>query len=410
MPKIVQLQYKMSPSGDFARRFHEAYENAGISSSVLSLYSDIPAGKRLVSLGTKHRLKAKLNNQLQTLYTGKTKKERGLFSYPIFGTDVSLLPSVQHADIIILHWVLHGFMSIKNIRQLAKTGKPIIIILHDMWPITGGCHYAGDCTKYIIECSECPMFESGDHRKLAASGFKLKRKLYNTFENLHFISPSSWLAKCANQSALTKDKPVYHIPNLLNTTIYRPHDKIQSRQILNIDGRQIVLTFGAVSIDSPYKGWTYLMQALDLLTKRISCENVTLLIFGGLNDSTSLDNLPFKVKKMGRVMSEIEMSIIYNASSVFIAPSLNDNLPYTIFESLACTTPVVAFDTGGIPDMVIHKKNGYLAKYKDSEDLTNGILYTLENDLKGFVPQSLDSEIVLQQHLNLFEKLTNTSR
>ncbi|MBK8501589.1 MAG: glycosyltransferase [Saprospiraceae bacterium] len=410
MSKVVQLQYKMSASGDFARRLHEAYVSAGICSSVLSLYSDIPSGKNLASLGTIQHLKSRLNNHLQAIYTGKIKKERGLFSYPLFGTDVSQVSSVQNADIIILHWVLHGFMSIKNIRQLAKTGKPIIIIMHDMWSITGGCHYSGDCTNYTSDCSECPMFESGDKRKLAASGFKLKRKLYSDFENLHFISPSSWLAECANQSALTKDKPIYHIPNLLNHDIYKPHNKQLSREILNIEPKQIVLAFGAVAIDSPYKGWTYLMKALELLGDRISSDDVTLLIFGGTSDSTQLDNIPFNIKNMGRVMSEVEMSIIYNTSDVFIAPSLNDNLPYTIFESLACATPVVAFDTGGIPDMVIHKKNGYLAKYKDSEDLANGILYTIQNNLKGFVPSDLDHDKVMKQHLRLFDNLEKTSK
>jgi glycosyltransferase involved in cell wall biosynthesis len=254
------------------------------------------------------------------------------------------------------------------------------------------------------------MFESSISRKLAASGFKLKQKLYSNFNNLHFISPSSWLAQCAKQSALTKDKPIYHIPNLLNTDIYKPHDKQQSREILNIKPEQIVLSFGAVAIDSPYKGWTYLIKALELLSGRVSCDDVTLLIFGGTNDSTLLENIPFKVKNMGRVMSEVEMSIIYNASDIFIAPSINDNLPYTILESLSCATPVVAFDVGGIPDMVIHEKNGYLAEYRNSEDLTNGILYTLQHKLEGFVPQALNNAFVLQQHLRLFDNLVQTNK
>lgn len=402
--KIVQLQYKLSQSGDFARRFHQEYLRAGIESKILSLHTDIPLDSDIQTSDRKHRLKAKIDIKLQKYLTRYADTAQGLFSFPVIGNNICKHKFIQNADIIVIHWVLHGFLSIKNLHQLAKLGRPIVFILHDMWALTGGCHYSGDCKKYEEECSYCPFFKNHKVIDLARINFKNKKTFYSKYDNIYFVSPSNWLAQCSKRASLTKNIPVFHIPNLLNRRIFKRFDSKFARTVLNIGHNEVILAFGAVSIKSPYKGWKYLLAALEKLYLTTE-KKVTILVFGGGEQGEISEQIPFDCRMMGKIQDEFTMSLIYNAADVFIAPSLNDNLPYTIFESLACGTPVVAFDTGGIPELVKHKQNGYLAEYKNSSDLSTGIEYCLQNNLSVFVPQELETELNTRRQLDLFADL-----
>lgn len=401
--KVVQLQYKASASGDFAKRLHDEFVNAGIESSILTLHSDVPQSAERRSLGRKPKMISSVDNHVQNYLLRKVDKKRGLFSYPMLGTNVAKLEQVREADIIYLHWVLFGFLGLKDIEALAKLGKPIVFILHDMWTMTGGCHYSFDCEKYKTGCSKCPMFPASQAFDLAASGFRRKKKLYDKYDNLYFASPSKWLYECAKASALTGNKPVFHIPNVLDIVKFKPFDKKVAKQILNIGTDEKVIAFGAVSVDSPYKGWRFLRDALQILHQRRPNENISVVVFGGGDKATMEKSISFKSRFVGRISDEHAMAVLYNAADIFIAPSLADNLPYVIFEALACGTPVVAFNTGGIPDMVQHEYNGYLARYKDAEDLAKGIEYCLDNDIQAKLPPELDNDKTISKHRALFE-------
>ena len=401
--KVVQLQYSLSPSGDFARRFHNEFMKVGIDSSVLSLHSDITLDERTKSLGRRERLTAKLNNRAQNVLTRNIKKNYGLFSYPVVGTNVAKLEQVKEADVIFLHWVLHGFLSLKNMEQIAQLGKPVIFILHDMWAITGGCHYSYECEKYKTNCQSCEMFISPKKNDLAAAAFKKKLDFYAKYDNLYFVSPSKWLADCAKASSLTRHKPVYHIPNVLDRNLFKPFSKDLAKHILNIRQDRKIIAFGAVSIDSPFKGWKYLEASMKMLHEEAEENEYAVLIFGGADNASIVKSIPFETILMGRVRDEYTMALIYNAADIFIAPSLADNLPYTIFESLACGTPVVAFNTGGIPDLVQHRNNGYLAAYKDAKDVTRGVKYCLKNQIQGSLSPKLDTCLNMQKYLEFIQ-------
>lgn len=400
--KVVQLQYKASFSGDFSKRLHDEFVNSGIESSILTLFSDVDQSKERQLMSRNARLLSGVDNRLQNYLTRKADKRYGLFSYPMLGSDVSKLPQVQEADIIYLHWVLFGFLGFKEMEALAKLGKPVVFVLHDMWPMTGGCHYSFECQKYKTGCSNCQMFTAAGGKDLAASGFRRKQKLYEKYDNFYFVSPSKWLYNCAKESALTKNKPVYHIPNVLDQRKFKPFDRQVAREVLNIPADERIIAFGAVSVDSPYKGWEYLKSSLNLLKQKQKFDNVSVLVFGGGNDKVMAEAIPFKTKFLGRVTDEYAMAVVYNAADVFIAPSLADNLPYVIFESLACGTPVVAFDTGGIPDLIRHKQNGYLARYKDPADLAAGLEFCLQNDLPVGVLPEFANDVTIAKHLELF--------
>lgn len=405
MKKIVQLQYRSSSAGDFAKRLHNEFEHLGISSTTVSLYSDVAGSDIQLNLGKKERLIARLDNRAHEYMMRNANENFGLFSYPLLGTNVAKLAQVQEADVIYLHWVLMGFMNLNHIEQLAKLGKPIVVIMHDMWYLTGGCHYSFDCDKYKNKCHNCQVFQGEKDRDLSTRGFEHKMKFFKKYNNLHFVSPSKWLYECAQESALTKDKPLYHIPNVLDRSRFKPVDKKVAKEILNIGQEEKVILFGAVSVTSPYKGWSYLKSALQSLYQQEHPENTTVVVFGSSNNQAMADSIPFKTRFLGRLHDEYTVALAYNAADVFVAPSLADNLPYTIFESLGCGTPVVAFHTGGIPDLIQHRINGYLARYKDSEDIAEGIQYCLTHDLKVQPPAELDNALSMQKHLELIHSL-----
>lgn len=411
MIKIVQVQYSVESAGRGALRLQKAFLDADIDSSILSFQPPAGTTERISShLGRKANLFAGWDWKLQSIIRKNIIPSYGLYSYPILGTNISELPQIRDADIIYLHWVLHGFLNIHNFEQIIKLGKPVIIFMHDMWTITGGCHHSFECNKYKTKCYDCHIFAKPPIKDWVLSEFEKKLKLFSSYNNIYFVAPSKWLYDCTKQSALTKDKPVFYIPNVLDTTIFKPFEKKTAKQILNIDPKETVIAFGAVTVDSPYKGWAYLKKALELLKLNTDQKNISVLIFGSDYDKEIADSVPFKIKFMGTLKDEYSTALVYNASDVFIAPSLADNLPFTVFEALSCGTPVVAFHTGGIPDLVQHKVNGYLARYKDAEDIVEGIKFVLDNNIQGHLSPNFYTSNTVKKHQELFEYINSSTR
>jgi glycosyltransferase involved in cell wall biosynthesis len=405
MLKVVHLQTHLPSSGNAAHRLHNAFLEASIDSSMLSLTSDIQDDTRIMHLGKKAQIISWINNKLQSFITRSSIRHFGLFSFPILGTNVAKMEQVKKAEVIYLHWVIGGFLSLTNIKQLAKLNKPIVFFMHDMWTITGGCHHSFECEKYKNKCTNCQMFPNNKKNDLSSLEFDKKVKLYSKFKNLYFVSPSNWLFDCARQSELTNNKPVFYIPNIIDTKLFKPFDKTIAKQILNIDPETKVISFGALSVDSPYKGWKYLQEALEVFKREYTKKNVTVLIFGSGYNKLTADALPFNTKFMGRLRDDYSTVLVYNAADVFIAPSLADNLPTTVMESMCCGTPVVAFDIGGIPDLIKHKINGYLSNYRDSEDLANGIKFCLENNIKGKMLPVFEPGKIIKEHIKLISNI-----
>ncbi|TVZ27525.1 glycosyl transferase family 1 [Gillisia sp. Hel_I_86] len=405
--KILHLQYGSSKASP-GNRLHKAFLEAGANSSLLSLYGEIDAEENICSLERKARWVSKMNNWVESYLKRRMTSQFGIFSYPVIGSNISEMNVVREVDVIYIHWVLNGFLSIKNIEQLVKLNKPIIFFMHDMWTITGGCHHSFGCDKYMEHCHNCKFFIGDKKNDLSTSEFKRKKKLFSTYDNVYFIAPSKWLFNCAKQSALTKEKPVFYIPNYLDDKIFKPFEKNVAKKILNIDKDDIVIAFGAISIGSPYKGWEYLQKALEIMEEDGNFKNVSILIFGSGYNKEVAEAIPFKTKFMGFLTNEYATNLMYNAADVFLAPSLADNLPYSILESQYCGTPVVAFNTGGIPDLIDHKNNGYLANYKDSHDLATGIKYCIDNDVKGYALPEFEGDLIMGKHLGLIEQILNS--
>ena len=277
---------------------------------------------------------------------------------------------IQEADVIYIHWVNMAFLSIKDVKKLLDLNKLVVCYMHDMWPITGICHYSFDCNQYMSRCVNCNQIKSSNY---ATKIFDLKKKLLGGNSNLIFYTPSSWLKSCVNKSAIFGENKSFVLPNPVNTNIYKPQNKAFAKNFfgLNNDKKHILfLAFGGS--ENVYKGWGYLEKALNLL----DCNKDYELVLVG--NKVENIKLPFKLHSIGYLTDDIALSLLYNAVDIFVTPSMADNYPNVILESLACATPVVGFDIGGIPDLVKTGKTGYLAKYKDSADLARGIEYVLD--------------------------------
>ncbi len=408
MTKVVHLQIASESTGRAPLRLHRAFLKSGIDSLMLTLRRSANDDETVKQKGYWPKISSWFDQRIQSYLNRNNRKEFGVFSYPILGTNISKLATVKNADLIYIHWALGGFLNLKNFTEIAKLGKPVIFFMHDMWNITGGCHYSFTCQKYITQCHTCQVLPHEKKKDRSLKEFKKKIEFYSGFNNLSFIAPSKWLYNCALESKLTCQKPVYYVPNIIDHSFFKPFDKKIAKTILNIHPSEIVIAFGSVTINSPYKGWQYLKEALTILyNDKTFNANITILIFGKGYNKKIAESVPFKIKFMGFLRDEYSTILAYNAADVFIAPSLADNLPTTVLESLSCGTPVVGFDVGGIPDMIKNKENGYLAQYRDANDIYEGIKFCLENKLIGYTLPQFDETFIINEHLDLHKKVKN---
>jgi glycosyltransferase involved in cell wall biosynthesis len=218
------------------------------------------------------------------------------------------------------------------------------------------------------------------------------------------------LGECAKRSALFQKKNVIVIPNPINTDLYKPLNKSFAKNLFNLPSDKKILLFsGGFGVNNPVKGGIYLCEALNHLANTHT--DLAVLILGIDYDSQLTDSIPFPVYFSGKLEDDYSLVAVYNAVDIYITPSLADNFPNTIVESLSSNTPVVAFGIGGIPDLVVHKKNGYLAQYKDSNDLASGIDWVLthsENlsEVRASIVDLCAEKTVVEKHQYLYGNQT----
>ncbi|MEE9302854.1 MAG: glycosyltransferase family 4 protein [Thiotrichaceae bacterium] len=277
-------------------------------------------------------------------------------------------------DIVNLHWVNGGMLRIES---LPKIQAPVVWTLHDMWPFSGSEHYVGDCQRYQdgYLSSNRPIEET----RLDVNRWiwKRKKKSWQQTKNLIIAAPSKWMAECASNSVLFGERRIEVLPNGLDHERFRPMDHAVVRRILGLPEDKKLILFGAGSATSDKrKGFHLLVEALKKLETQVDSADYELVVFGSSSGDTSFS---MNTHYLGRLADEISIALVYAAADVFVAPSLEDNLPNTVLESLSCGTPVVAFNIGGFPDMVNHQENGYLAAGFDTAELANGLQWVLND-------------------------------
>jgi len=287
------------------------------------------------------------------------------FTIPTSKYDITSSVLVKEADIIHLHWVSDF---IDNTSFFSKINKPIVWTLHDMNPFTGGCHYSLDCQKYQIACFDCPQLKDTINPDYSQTILELKKGSLNHFSNLHIVTPSLWLKGCSEKSLLFKQFSHSVIPNGFCTKTFTVRDKKYSREILGLPQEKNILLFVASDINCKPKGYHLIKKALTNLPKELNI----LMCAVGEKDNSNNDNE--MIIELGSFSDERMMSLVYSAADVFVTPSIADNLPNTVVESLLCGTPVVGFRIGGIENMIDNKKNGLLCNEISTEALSKSII------------------------------------
>ncbi|MBF2067351.1 MAG: glycosyltransferase family 4 protein [Calothrix sp. C42_A2020_038] len=373
---LISTYDRANGSGTAAYRLHKGLQEIGVDSRMF-VQGKGTDGKAITAPKTRlaqGMARARLSFDALPLKFYR-QRDSVTFSLQWFPDKVAQNFSRFSPDVINLHWMNEGYVQIETI---AKLGKPLVWTLHDMWAFTGGCHYNQDCNRYTKSCGACPQLGSSQDWDLSRWVFERKVKAWKNLD-LTLVTPSSWLATCARQSTLFKNYRVEVIPNGLDTRIYKPISKQIARELLNLPIDKQLVVFGALQATSDSRKGLHLLQpALQDLSKAGWSEQIELVIFG----SSTPENSPefgFKSHYLGTLSDDLMLALVYSAADVFVAPSTQENLANTVMESLACGTPCVAFNIGGMPDMIEHQKNGYLAQPYKIDDLAKGIAWVLED-------------------------------
>lgn len=279
-------------------------------------------------------------------------------------------------DVVNLHWLGGETLSIA---QIGRITQPLVWTLHDMWPFCGTEHYAPD--------HETARWREGyrrDNRVATQGGPDLERWTWRRKQRhwqrpMTLVAPTHWLADCVRSSALMHDWPVHVIPNPLDTTLYAPLARDMARHLLGIPQQRPVILFSAMGGSrDPRKGFDLLQQALLRLREQRPSGDILCVILGQEQPAQPPD-IGFPALWLGQLHDDAALALAYNAADVTVVPSRLDNLPQTGTEAQACGCPVVAFDIGGLPDIVEHELTGYLAPPFDAEGLARGIAWVLED-------------------------------
>lgn len=320
--------------------------------------------------------------------------------------------AVAEADVVHLHWLGFGFVSP---RQLLSWNKPLLWTLHDMWPVTGGCHYTAGCERFRSGCGACPQLRSTNPNDISARRFASKAEVMRRLP-IQFVGLSRWMTEQARASGMITDHPVHVIPNGLDLQCFQPLNKQAACQAFGLSAEQPVILFGALNaLADERKGSHLLLAAIRQLEAEGWAPGVRpqYVVFGANAPATpELAALP--IRYVGRLHDDVALALLYSAADVMVVPSLQETFGQTASESMACGTPVVAFAATGLLDVVVHGETGYLARPYESSDLAAGIRWVLADDerrqrlsvqARRRCEELFDQHVVARAHQALYREL-----
>jgi glycosyltransferase involved in cell wall biosynthesis len=401
-----------------AFRLFTALKENGIDAT-LGVVEKKTADNSVVLLSKKASLLYKIFKKLKKL-TARFRKNDFITSNPIIHSQnkksVIDIQSINKSDydLIHLHWVNNDMISIEDI---AKITKPVVWTMHDSWVFCGAEHHPN-----ILEHDT--RFEAGYTKKnkpkttrgkdICRLAWKRKKRAWQN-RRFVFISPSNFEKESLQKSALFRNSGVNCavIPNIIPETIFRPLDKTTVRSVYQIPAHKKVIGFGAaggISDKTSVKGGYLLLQVLEKLQN--NAEDYYLAVFGKA-DADFIDRVKIPLFAAGFIENPNILAVLYNICDVFICPSIIENLPTTCIESLRCGIPIAAFNTGGVPDIVEHKKTGYLAHCFDTEDLYQGVHYCINNyeelsrNAIKKAERDFDNKSIVNKHIALYNSIVN---
>lgn len=340
------------------------------------------------------------------------KRQRTSFSTACLPESLGTKVAKLNPDIVHLFWVNGGFLNIETLRNIKK---PVVWTLHDMWPFTGGCHYDEMCGRFRNSCGNCPILNSEKEKDLSRKVWKRKEKYWKGVE-IVVVATSYWIADMARSSSLFKNRRIEVIPNGIDIDKYKPAGKELARATYNLPLDKKLILFSAFGATTDKrKGNHYLVKALDKMSREGWGSDAELVILGA-SKPEKVQDMGMKVHYMGYMHDDKSQVMLYSAADVVVAPSRQENLSNTVIESLSCGTPVVAFDIGGMPDMIEHRINGYLATPFEYEDLAKGIIWVIEDkdrhkllskQARESAEEKYSLKVVADRYMSLYREILN---
>lgn len=405
-------------AGIAALRLHRAFLEQKINSVLFVARRHVIAKNVELAVPTSMRPNQNICCQVAALEDSQNKQKRLISAYPYrdeqrelfsFLTKCVSMDNLQipPKNIVHLHWVSRMTDPALEIDFFSK--HPVVWTLHDMQPFTGGCHHADECRKFLKSCGSCPHLGSQNIYDAAYKIWKRRKGIYHHL-NMQIICPSDWLSNLAKKSSLLQNIPIHVIPNYIPLNMFRPLDRRNIRRELGITEEEFVIVFSAHYLVNR-KGSNAFLTCLQKLAKEPLGKKTHIILLGH-TPPPEFKRTGFKTDILGYITDENILAAVYNAADVLILPSSAENLPNVIAESLACGTPVVAFDVGGIPEMILHKKTGYLAKSGNVDDLSAGIAWAADARFSSAVRNLCRVQALekwnpvhcIQKHIAIYQK------
>lgn len=372
---------------------------------------------------------------------GFTKKDLWATDIALFGQDITTTREYREADVVLIHWVNQGFLSLSTIEKIAQSGKRVVWTMHDEWPLEGVEHYTsptptpplGEGRIAEASCEALPTLPVAATSSATSTSptsriatihptnpinnlltqwvLRRKAEIYRS-GNISFVTCSEWLKRISEKKRLAIGQRIVSIPNPIDSRLFAPLTEEQRKEAAKTlglpQGKRLVL-FVAQKVDDERKGIRYLDEAVKILTEtQGNPENPAVPDYPDKPEiPDSPDNQEIPAAPMGDIaiiapgrdipyINNVEdMARLYACVDVFVTPSLSDNLPNTIMEAMSCGTPCVGFDVGGIPEMIDHKENGYVARYKDALDLAEGIRYVIAKENHARLSRAARNKVML---------------
>ena len=401
-----------------AYRLHTALLQSGIDSTMRVLTHQTANDKVITGKGPRsfsEKVKGRIRKKLRE-FAERSWKTDNLIMHSFGQVSAGIVEEINRSDtdVVNLHWIVN----LLSIEDIGKIRKPIVWTLHDMWAFCGGEHVVSDNEKSRFRVGYLPT-----NRPIGEAGPDLNRQAWESKQKLwanqqfNIVTPGHWMASCAKDSVLFRDASITVIPNPIEMDhLWHPVPQDYARRVLGLRQDKKYILSGSAGGMPHLKGEDLLKQAMAkvVAAKDVANESdeIELLIFGQYQPANNND-WPCKVRWLGPVRDDHVMSLIYSAADVMMVPSRQDNLPNTAVEAHACGVPVVAFNIGGLPDIVEHQKSGWLAPAFDTDNLAEGILWVLGDQdrweslsatARNIAQERFSTKVVIQQYMRVYEQ------